>query len=220
MLEALLSGPDFMNDPFIPQRGRRTSRHQPRSSFRRKRDALSPNEAKIRQILEQTLQTALRSGPDYMDDPFIPQRGRRASEVSLGVSMRKKRDASDAQLRKLIEQTLQSALLSGSDYVDDPFIPQRGRRSDRQQRRTKRDVSETQMRQLIERTLHAALQSGSEYINDPFIPQRGRREQSHMRHFFTPPAVNRQRWIQMPGRTPFLPKTNCHRFDRNPRERG
>lgn len=144
---------------------------------------------------------ALLSGPDYMDDPFIPQRGRRTNRTTF----RRKRNANDDKIRQLLERTLQAALRSGSDYVDDPFIPQRGRRSDSLQNKDtflkKRSPSnEAEIRQLIQRTLHAAL-SGSDYINDPFIPQRGRRGDKRTKHFFAPPAFNRQRWAKMPGKS-------------------
>lgn len=206
---ALLSGPDYMDDPFIPQRGRRFNsdmQRPPNDGFanqlmsmplRRKRSAESTvNEQRMRD-LEALAYSLLRNSDalmtDYASDPFIPQRGRRSTSdgkdhQATGAQInRSKRGANqpntdEQRLRELTHfaySLLRKSEPLFTDFSDDPFIPQRGRRFPSKRGADPRD--EQRIRELTNfaySLLRKAEPLITDFSDDPFIPQRGRRSAS------------------------------------------
>lgn len=227
--KALLSGSDYMDDPFIPQRGRRMSSGVPQPSndgfadqlysipLRCKRSIESTNDEQRMRDLKTWAYSFLRNSAlitDYTDDPFIPQRGRRAAtsadshrmtDTETRQKTRSKRSASqrngdEERLRELAHfaySLLRKSEPLITDYSEDPFIPQRGRRStpsiadnlqsnkqlkqspsSRGKRSPNRITDEEQLRQLTKFAYSLLRKSEaltSDYVDDPFVPQRGRR---------------------------------------------
>ncbi|XP_031636645.1 uncharacterized protein LOC116349381 isoform X2 [Contarinia nasturtii] len=118
-------GSDIMDDPFIPQRGRRQSKAQTYD------DPFYPMRGR-------------RAETQAWDDPFFPMRGRRADKNANAwddpfVPMRGRRRPKDGGKR------------AKSQPWDDPFIPMRGRR----------------------------WPTNSIAYDDPFIPMRGRKAEDY-----------------------------------------
>lgn len=224
--KALLSGADYTDDPFIPQRGRRMSSSVSQSSndgfanqllsipLRGKRSVGSTNDEQQMRDLQTWAYSFLRNSAlitDYTDDPFIPQRGRRAAtnanshrmtDTKSKQKIRSKRSANqqngdEERLRELAHFAYSLLRMSEpliTDYSDDPFIPQRGRRStpkiagnlrptkqpatSRGKRTTNGSTDEERLRQLTNFAYSLLRKSESlstDYADDPFVPQRGRR---------------------------------------------
>lgn len=126
--------PDSADDPFVPQRGRRPNWLPNEFNTKRSPDAAN-REEQMRQLANLAYSFLRNSDAlitDYSDDPFIPQRGRRAKSVANIDKSKRKANAQsveNARLRDLQNFAYSLLRSSASDYADDPFIPQRGRRA-------------------------------------------------------------------------------------------
>lgn len=213
LIQALLLDLDGMDDPFIPQRGRRMSSTIQQNPMPLEHKRSADDERRLRDL--RTLAYAIirnseAFNTDYMDDPFVPQRGRRSlstdqskTKTKLKNTDRNKRGAvqrnnDDERLRELTQfaySLLRKSEPLITDFSNDPFIPQRGKRSIAKQKQTSKglpskastrrkrsldqhDSEEDHLRELTN-FAYSLLQKSepliNEFGNDPFIPQRGRR---------------------------------------------
>lgn len=201
---------DYSDDPFIPQRGRRStptiadSLHQTKQSPS-SRGKRSPNrdsdEERLRQLTNfaySLLRKTESLSTDYADDPFVPQRGRRPHRYTNSIDAKRSSDAANRekqmrQLTNLAYSFLRNSDALMTDYSDDPFIPQRGRRSNsmgnndvklpsplRSKRKASaQNIENERLRDLQQFAYSLLRNSASDYADDPFIPQRGRRTNSN-----------------------------------------
>lgn len=204
---------DFLDDPFIPQRGRRSvpivanhkntkTKNPVQNTSRAKRSAkeLNSDEERLRELTNFAYSLLRKSEPlitEFSGDPFIPQRGRRSASSgpnkhshSLRMKRGANRNSDEDRLRELTNfaySLLRKSESLSTDYVDDPFVPQRGRRPNwfpnafDAKRNTDSASREEQMRQLTNLAYSFLRNSDSlitDYSDDPFIPQRGRRSEA------------------------------------------
>lgn len=189
---------DFSDDPFIPQRGRRSISsaagqqqiEKSQSSRVRRSSNRNSDEERLRELTNfaySLLRKTEGLSTDYADDPFVPQRGRRPNWLPDAFNPKRSTDSTDRdeqmrQLTNLAYSFLRNSDALITDYSDDPFIPQRGRRSkstgnsDKSKRKANaQNIENARLRDLQNFAYSLLRNSISDYADDPFIPQRGRR---------------------------------------------
>lgn len=154
--EASLAGPDFMDDPFIPQRGRRAKNQQYDDPFFPMRGRRADNLYDDPFYPMRGRRADKNSG---YDDPFIPMRGRKSDIDDPFYPMRGRR----ADKNSLYDDPFYPMRGKRADKLyDDPFYPMRGRRAD------KNPVYDDPFYPMRGRRADSL-------YDDPFYPMRGRR---------------------------------------------
>lgn len=191
---------DYSDDPFIPQRGRRSTPGTKTKQSPSSRDKRSPNsDAERLRELTNFAYSLLRKSEalinDYSDDPFVPQRGRRPNGFPDTFDTKRTPNAMNKeeqmrQLTNLAYSFLRNSDGLVTDYSDDPFYPQRGRRSSNNEKllspfhgkrkANAQSIDNERLRDLQHFAYSLLVNSNafrpaSDYTDDPFIPQRGRR---------------------------------------------